>query len=567
MEQRFLIESALPIQYLSKEARREKAIRHGHISTLHVWWARRPLVVARAAVLGALLPESDDVTQEFITNLCKWGVHDGDSAGRYLLEQARALVRKRFPDSRPKVLDSFAGGGSIPLEALRLGCEAYAGEYNPVAYLILKATIEYPQRYGHKLVEAVKRWGEWVLEQARKELAEFYPKVNSETPIAYIWSRTIRCPNPSCGAEIQLFRQFWLARKANKRVALKPLVDRQAKRVEFTVVQDRKLDFDPSEGTVRRANAVCLLCGSAAKDKYVKAEAQAGRMGHRLVAVVTTRGRGQGRNYRLATDVDLAAFQKAEEALQKLLQTPSPWAFGLSWVPEEPMDQHNPNIVSGRGYGFQKWYELFNPRQLLALCTFGKWVRAAHQEILRETGDAEFAKAVGTYLGLAMGNVENYNGLLSGWDNRAETMWNTFSGHNLHMQWSYAEANTVAGASGSWQASLERIMTVCQRESHTPEIGSAHLGSATSLTFAADTFDAVVIDPPYADNVPYADLSDFFYVWLRRAVGDLYPEAFQTELTPKDEEAVVNPARFGGGKRGEQIAEAHYRRLMQQSFK
>ncbi|MGC9025172.1 MAG: DUF1156 domain-containing protein, partial [Chloroflexia bacterium] len=160
---RYLIETMLPLRELSAEARREKAIRHGHISTLHVWWARRPLVVARAAVLGALLTEDAEVDETFIANLCQWEVHDGDPGGRYLLEQARSLIRRRFGNRPPKVLDSFAGGGSIPLEALRLGCEAHALEYNPVAYLILKATLEYPQRYGAKLVNEVKRWGEWVL--------------------------------------------------------------------------------------------------------------------------------------------------------------------------------------------------------------------------------------------------------------------------------------------------------------------------------------------------------------------------------------------------------------------
>ena len=173
-ESRFLIETLLPLRALSEEARREKAIRHGHISTLHVWWARRPLVVARAAVLGALLTEEAGVDENFIARLCRWEVHDGDPAGRYLLDHARALIRQRFGETPPRVLDSFAGGGSIPLEALRLGAEACAVEYNPVAYLILKATLEYPQRYGHRLVSEVQRWGNWVLEQARRELAAFY---------------------------------------------------------------------------------------------------------------------------------------------------------------------------------------------------------------------------------------------------------------------------------------------------------------------------------------------------------------------------------------------------------
>ncbi|MEZ8217342.1 Adenine-specific DNA methylase, contains a Zn-ribbon domain [Candidatus Fervidibacteria bacterium JGI MDM2 SSWTFF-3-K9] len=572
MAQRFLIERALPIKALSEEARREKAIRHGHISTLHVWWARRPLVVARAAVLGALLTEDDDVDERFIANLCKWEVHDGDPAGRYLLEQARNLIRKRFGDQPPKVLDSFAGGGSIPLEALRLGCKAYALEYNPVAYIILKATIEFPQRFGQKIVNEVKRWGEWVLEKAREELAEFYPAVSSETPIAYIWSRTIKCPNPSCGAEIPLFRQFWLARKDNKKVALKPIHNREANRVDFAIVHGNDIDFDPSKGTVSKGNAVCLVCGTSVKDKYVKAEAQAGRMGHRLVAVVTTRGKGQGRNYRLATKEDFEAFRKAQQALQNLTETPSPWAFGLSWVPEEEVEQIKKRplpvwLDDLYLYNMPRWCDLFNPRQLLSLCTFGKWVREAYRQILRKTNDPEFAKAVTTYLAFGVDFVANYNCVLSSWRHLVEAMRSVFAGHHLHMVWDYTETNPLQDEAGSgWDAGMEWLIRYLTRESRIPQAGFAHLGSAASLPFPDKHFDAVIIDPPYHDNVPYADLSDFFHVWLRRTIGDLYPEAFKWTLTPKDEEAVVNPARFGGGKKGEQIAQAHYQRLMQKSF-
>jgi putative DNA methylase len=576
MSERFLIETVLPIRELSEEARREKAIRHGHISTLHVWWARRPLVTARAAVLGALLTEDSEVDARFIANLCRWEVHDGDPGGRYLLEQARCRIRKRFSDQPPKVLDSFAGGGSIPLEALRLGAEAYAVEYNPVAYLILKATVEYPQRYGHRLISEVKRWGEWVLERAKEALAPFYPQVEGETPIAYLWSRTIRCPNPACGAEIPLFRQFWLARKANKAVALKPLPNHAAKQVDFTIVgQGAPIPphFDPAKGTVARGNAVCLLCHTSADEKYVKAEAQAGRMGHRLVAVVTTRGRGQGRTYRIATNHDHAALQNAEAALQELVGAhsraplPSPWAFGLSWIPDEPMDQKNPNIVSGRGYGFRQWGQLFNPRQLLALCTFGKWVREAHRRILQETNDPDFAKAVATYLAFLLDFTTQYNCSLASWKVDAEAIRNAFSGHHLHMTWDYAEVNAIEAAPGSWSNGITQVFGGLKHTFAAKALtSSAHLGSAAALPFPDKHFDAVVIDPPYADNVPYADLADFFYVWLRRVVGDLYPEAFQTMLTPKDEEAVVNPARFGGKKQGEQIAQRHYQRLMQKSF-
>jgi adenine-specific DNA methylase len=312
-----------------------------------------------------------------------------------------------------------------------------------------------------------------------------------------------------------------------------------------------------------------LVCGTSVKDDYVKAEAQAGRMGHRLVAVVTTKGKGQGRNYRLATEEDMEAFRKAEEALQNLLQTPSPWAFGLSWVPEEP----SPGTIGQGGnrpsYGLTTWGKFFNPRQLLALCTFGKWVREAYRQVLRESGDAEFAKAVTTYLAFTMNIHANFNTVVSRWEPVAQVSQVAFSGHRLAMAWDYAERNPVGEAMG-WLSALNSVTAGLKNAvaaSHSRAIkGSVHLGSATSLPFPDKHFDAVIIDPPYADNVPYADLSDFFYVWLRRTVGDLYPEAFRWTLTPKDEEAVVNPARFGGGKKGEQIAQAHYQRLMQKSF-
>jgi adenine-specific DNA methylase len=572
-----LIEKELPIEQLSTEARREKAIRHGHISTLHVWWSRKPLVVARAAVFASLV-DADAMDKEgfqrFVTRLCQWEVHDGNRQGRYLLEQARALIRERFPDGPPKVLDPFAGGGSIPLEALRLGCEAHAVEYNPIAYLILKATIEYPQKYGAKLAEDVRRWGEWVLEQSRKELGEFYPPgPNGETVVAYIWSRTVRCPNPSCGAEIPLTVNFWLARKPKKKVALFPMPDREHRRVAFRVLEGNALQeamrggFDPSKGTVSRANAQCPVCGSGAQDTYIRSEAREGRLGHRLVALVTTRGRGTGRNYHLARPEDEEAFQRAAKRLEELKQTPSPWANGLSWVPEEPMDQNNPNIVSGRGYGIKQWHELFNPRQLLALVTFGKWVREAIRRLAQET-DPEYAKAVGTYLALLHDFVGQYNCALSSWKVDAEAIRNAFSGHHLHMAWDYAETVTITEAPGSWVNGLGHVfaglgLTIARVK----QVPFCRCESSTNLGIDAESFDAVITDPPYYDNVPYADLSDFFYVWLRRTVGDLYPEAFRWELTPKDEEAVMNPARFGGRKQGEEIAHRHYTRLMNEAFR
>ncbi|MGY4707430.1 DUF1156 domain-containing protein [Candidatus Bipolaricaulota sp. J31] len=575
---RRLIEDFLPIRELSQEARREKAIRHGHISTLHVWWARRPLVVARAAVFGALVPapENDrerEELKEFLIRLCKWETRDDERMEHPDLKRAREMIRRANGGEPPKVLDPMAGGGSIPLEALRLGCEAHAIEYNPVAYLILKATLEYPQKYRVRLARDVRRWGEWVLEKAKEELEEFYPPgPNGETVVAYIWSRTVKCPSPACGVEIPLFRQFWLARKAKKKVALRPRVE--GNRVEFDVLQGEKLEramregFDPSRGTVRRANAVCPVCGATAKADYIKSEAQAGRLGHRLVALVTTKGRGKGRNYQVARNEDLNAFQKASDRLGELMNQPTVWPNGLSPVPKEPIDTQDTRSIWVILYGHESWGSLFNPRQALALVTFGKWVREAYKEIREETGDPDYARAVAICLAFTLNALANRDCVLAGWDASRDTVRSVFAGHHLHMTWDYAEVNPFSETTGNWMVGIKSISKVIEVEGANSNSNSiTQPGSALILSYDDASLDAVVVDPPYYDNVPYADLSDFFYVWLKRTVGDLYPEAFKTELVPKDEEIVHNPARWGGGKKGEEISRKHFERLLTQAFR
>jgi len=590
MHDRTLIETILPLEELSREATREKTRRHGHISTLHIWWARRPLVAARAAILGALvtvkefseffgIPEEPSEKllakiREFFQALCKWEVYDKNPEGREILEKARALIRKQFPDGPPKVLDSFAGGGSIPLEALRLGCQAYALDYNPVAYLILKATIEYPQRYGPRLAEEVQRWGEWIYVQAYKELSPFYPIDRDGVPIAYIWSRTIQCT--TCQAEVPLFRQFWLARKKDRQVALKPIPNHEAKRIDFAIVEGKQIDFDPTQGTVRRGNAVCPLCHTTIKGKYIKAEAQAGRLGHRLVAVVTAMERQ--RQYRLATQSDLTAFENAVKTFNDTIGgrpsrvTGPTWACGLSSVPNEEVEQIKTRplpcwIDDLYLYNMPTWGHLFSSRQLLALITFGKWVRAAYQHILGETADAEFAKAVATCLAMAMDRLADYNSILCTWDVSLEKIRHTFPCHALVIAWDYTEVHPFSNGPGGWKSAIGWVYRCISRESIIPQVGQVDIGTATLLPFRSQEFDAVVVDPPWADNVPYADLSDFFYVWLRRMVGDLYPEAFRTILVPKEEEAIVNIPRFGGGKKGIELSQKHYLYLLQNAFR
>ncbi|MGB9765799.1 MAG: DUF1156 domain-containing protein, partial [Candidatus Saccharicenans sp.] len=322
MKDKRLIEVTFPVKEVSEISAKEKNIRHGHISTLHIWWARRPLASSRATNFAALIPAPDDPVElekkrQFIIELSKWE----NSLNQSLLEKARKEILEANGGVPPKVLDCFAGGGSIPLEALRLGCETHAVEYNPVAVLILKCTLEYPQKYGraqnissdlklgsqkstNPLLDDVEKWGNWVLKEAQEEIGNFYPAdEDGYIPVGYIWARTIPCQNPTCGAEISLMRQFWLAKKENKKVALYPYI--YGKKVKFKIVgtgyEKMPKDFDPERGTVSRAVAICPVCGSTIDDKTTRRLFQEGKAGERMVAVVLHHPERSGKTYRLAT--------------------------------------------------------------------------------------------------------------------------------------------------------------------------------------------------------------------------------------------------------------------------
>ncbi|MEN3184792.1 MAG: DUF1156 domain-containing protein, partial [Atribacterota bacterium] len=349
-----LIEVDFPLRKVSEASVREKNIRHGHISTLHIWWARRPLAASRATTLAALVP-GDGARQEellrLISNLSPWeAVQKEDNPD---LVRARMLIREAFGGRPPRILDPFAGGGSIPLEALRLGCETYALDYNPVAVLILKAVLEYPQKFGREgvvssvplprkegkgeglsftrgyqelrnpLLEAVKAWGEWVLEGARKELGQFYPgDSDGSIPVGYIWARTLPCQNPACGTEIPLMRQTWLAKKDKRKIALKLLPNREEKRIDVAIVgqNGEAIDFDPEEGTVARAHVRCPLCGGTIDDRTTRRLFREGKSGQRLMAVVLHNPGKAGKIYRLPKGDDLEAYRAAEKALEEKRQ-------------------------------------------------------------------------------------------------------------------------------------------------------------------------------------------------------------------------------------------------------
>jgi len=476
MDRRF-IEVSFPVKEISEIASKEKNIRHGHISTLHIWWARRPLASSRATNYAALIPapktrEELEQKKKFIVELSRWE----NSLNRDLIEKARRDILEANGGKPPRILDPFAGGGSIPLEAMRLGCETHAVEYNPVAVLILKCTLEYPQKYGRPkgegnwgplsseakspLVEDVKRWGDWVLKEAKKELEKFYPEdEDGSVPVGYIWARTIPCQNPSCGAEIPLMRQFWLAKKERKKVALYPYVE--GKEVKFKIVGDGYEEmpegFDPSKGTVSRAIATCPVCGSSIDANTTRKLFQEGKAGQRLIAVVLHKPGVRGKRYRLATEKDLEAYKEAERYLEekrkKLMEE-----WGIDPVPDEPTPEGKgrgaERAFSVRNYGMNKWGDLFNARQKLALITFVEKVRMAYKEMIEEGYEEGYAKAVVSYLAMGVDRLADHNSVLQLHQPDKEAFKNTFARQALPFIWDYAEINCLSNE-GGWSSSFK----------------------------------------------------------------------------------------------------------------
>jgi adenine-specific DNA methylase len=577
-----LIEVDFPLKEVSEESVREKNIRHGHISTLHIWWARRPLAASRATTYAALVPAPKDEKElreklKFIAELSKWE----NSLNEKLIERARKDIREFFGGRAPKVLDCFAGGGSIPLEALRLGCETYALEYNPVAVLILKAVLEYPQKYGKKLVEDVEKWGQWVYEEAKKEIGKFYPeevipeqKALSDEggekyiPVGYIWARTIKCPNPSCQAEIPLMRQFWLARKENRKIALKMIVDRGKKKIDFKIVEGKEIDFDPSKGTVRKAKVMCPLCNSGISDKEIRKLFQEGKASQRMIAVVLHNPK-TGKTYRIATDKDVELFKEAEKYLEeKRKKLFEEWGFDP--VPDEPMPPKETLGFRVQRYGMLKWGDLFNSRQKLALITFAEKVRSAYKEMLRENIEEEYAKAVVSYLAFMISKLADWNSVLSIWRPDQERNEHVFNRQALPMVWDYGERNPFRGELISPNAIVEVIrhcIGISYRRILNEQQVTCSFGSATLLQCPDNSFDAVITDPPYYDNVPYSYLSDFFYVWLKRSIGDVYPDLFATPLTPKSEEIVAYSHGRGGFEEGKRFFEEMITKAFQEIYR
>ncbi len=565
---RRLIEVDLPIREISAHARREKSIRHGHISTLHIWWARRPLAACRAVVLAALLPDPADrdcpeafrtkaaealrrfrdaaggppvndtpeglrqALLDFIARFANWDA----STDPVFLECSRSLVAAASPDGPPLVVDPFAGGGAIPLEALRVGAEAWAGDYNPVAALLLKVVLEDIPRYGERLAEGVRTWGAWIKERVEADLGRFYPPdADGAVPIAYLWSRTVTCEGPGCGAEIPLLRQLWLARKTKRQVALRLVVDAERKHVDFEVVENPS---KVGEGTVKRGSAICPVCHFVTPVARVRAQAKAnGGLPVRMIAVVRTYPGQQGRHYRVATERDVEVAQEAEEELRRREKEHK---GPLSLVPDESLAGYHSFVNRPSIYGYGTWGDLFLPRQALALSAIAASVRKAHERSAAETGDLAFARAVAVCLALALDRQADYLSTLCRWHTTRSLVVNTFGRQAIPMVWDFAETNPLSGSTGDWAGAVQWIEKVCLHGAASGlKPGQATQADARELALPDASVPCLVTDPPYYYSVQYADLSDFFYVWLRRSVGHLYPEPFAPPLIQKDGELIV----------------------------
>lgn len=372
-----LIEDSLPLRAISAQAAREKSIRHGHISTLHIWWARRPLVACRAAIFAALASAPKDEAErrelhDFLQELCTWEASNDPR----IIEKARKYIRKQYPDAPPKVLDMFAGGGAIPLEAQRLGCESHAIDLNPVAHLIELCTLVYPQKYGLgpdtetkrkqgltfgesacQLADDVRKWGKWVLEEAKKEIGHLYPKVDGKTPVAYLWARTVKCPNPACGATVPLLKQTWLRKKKGKNIALSMVPIPEEKRVAFNKVEGAKADG--SQGTMDRNSSTCPCCKTTISNDYLENEGKSKRFGQQLLAIVC-QSNGAGKEYLEALPEEEKRLEQMEKELEERLKD---WAEEGLTVPDEELPYLR-SIFNVKVYGTDRWGELFGDCQV-----------------------------------------------------------------------------------------------------------------------------------------------------------------------------------------------------------
>ena len=615
-----LIEVALPLEAINVASAREKSIRHGHPSTLHLWWARRPLAAARAVIFSQMVDDPSahpdifktEKAQEkerqrlfrIIEDLVKWE----NTTNETVLQQARDEIWQSWrytcaenadhPRAKelfdryklPGFHDPFAGGGALPLEAQRLGLESYASDLNPVAVLINKAMIEIPPRFAGKppvnpdaqqqqaqmdkswkgaqgLAEDVRYYGKWMRDEAEKRIGHLYPKVEVTaamalerpdlvkyvgqklTVIAWLWARTVKSPNPAfADVDVPLASTFMLSTKVGKEAYVEPVIENGGYRFTVKIGEPENAAAAKSGTKLARANFACLMSGTPVSGDYIKAEGKAGRMGARLMAVVAEGERG--RVYLAPTPEHEAAALEAEP----------------TWRPEGDIATR---MTGGNctPYGLTTWGDLFTPRQLVALTTLSDLVQEARERVKRDAltsglpddgktldkgrvGATAYADAVGVYLGETVSKITAYHCSMGIWRANMGKTGRAFGRQAIPMVWDYPECNPFAGAGGDWDGAYSdaaKVLATLGSARH----GWAHQAAAQLSSDQIAGSPVISTDPPYYDNVGYADLSDFFYVWLRRSLRPVFPELFATLAVPKAEELVATPYRHGSKEKAQ----------------
>lgn len=581
---RKLIEVALPLEAINREAAREKTIRHGHPSTLHLWWARRPLAAARAVLFAQLVDdpsshpdifpteEAQKAERERLHKLIERLVVWENASDQQLFAEAHQEILKSTGGTSPSILDPFAGGGSIPLEAQRLGLEAHASDLNPVAVLINKALVEIPPKFVDRppvfpglasgridwtgsdgLAADVRAYGEWMRDEAESRIGAQYPKAvlpdGTEAPvIAWIWARTVTCPNPACGVEMPLVRSWWLGKKKGRETWARPVVVPDAshpsgRRVEFEIMHRTPDVTGPAtDGTVGRAGAECVACHASAPLAYVRAQGKGGLVGVTLLAVAA-----EGRRQRI--------YVPASETHLEAAAVAAPGDVPEGELPDQALG------FRIQAYGMRRYADLFTARQLVTLTTFCDLLHEVRERALADGASTDYADAVATYLGMTVGRLADLGNALCRWEPNAECPRHLFARQAISMVWDFGESNPLGTSSGSWSVLLDGA----SRAFSSPAFNHCQTpaGSVSQASASTRLFDGFVLstDPPYYDNIQYSDLSDFFFVWLRRGLRNVYDDLFSTMLVPKADELVANPYRHGGKDGARRFFEEGFREV------
>jgi putative DNA methylase len=616
-----LIEDWLPVRELGIESRRERAAASAlpPLSFLHVWWARRPLVASAGVVLAGLLPawspevaaafphanelKSEGTYKAWLLHLCGiWGdpisaraaIDRANAEGRKLkgngygykqafrnslgradIDLLHAVLRHTWGGELPVVADPTAGGGSIPFTAVRLGIPTYANDLNGVAAAVLQAGVAIPAQHGLDLASYIEKWGKVLVERVRERLKPYFPLENGESIIAYIWAHAVACPRTR--RTVPLVTDWWLRKDHGKEVAAR-LVTKignvELSEPRFEIVRGSALArLNPAKGIMAHGSAVSPYDHLAIDGSYIKSEAQAGRMGQILYAVAIRRPDGV-RDFRAPTQPDLDAIEASAKELDRVR---SDWAAG-GILPTEEIDTRSNYERGHRLYGIATWSAMFTPRQLLVHGTFAEEFQRIIPEVRADLGD-ELGDATLCELALMQGVAINWNARSSSWNVGRQGLRSVFDKHNFSFKWTFAEFDG-AQALYPWclfqvTDSYTKIANLYDKTGTAPldgaplarEVAVTRRNAADLCTLADGSVAHLCMDPPYYDNVMYAELADFFYVWEKRTLGRILPGYFTDDLTDKDNEAVANPARFAAmGRRKKELADADYEAKMTAIF-